>query len=100
MSAQELPDSVLVAEGFAISDGPTHISAHNEPHQSTSSLPSIRRAGGFTAGVKYKGIARRTFGILLLLATVFLWTGSSFLASVSSPKATNINILTGTVYPC
>lgn len=29
------------------------------------------------------GVARRTLGIILLLATVFLWTVSNFLASVS-----------------
>jgi len=31
------------------------------------------------------GVARRTLGIALLLLTVFLWTLSNFLASVSYP---------------
>ena len=31
----------------------------------------------------FKGLARRTLGIVLLLITVFLWTASNFLASVS-----------------
>lgn len=39
--------------------------------------------GGFRATLGLGGVARRTLGILLLLVTVFLWTASNFLASVS-----------------
>src|SRR5690349_9209329 len=57
---------------------------------SVTSSVSLRSAG--TAGSKgsslrarmgLMGVARRTLGIILLLVTVFLWTASNFLASVS-----------------
>ncbi len=45
-------------------------------------VPTVEK-GGFRARIGLAGIARRTLGICLLLLTVFLWTLSNFLASVS-----------------
>ncbi len=51
---------------------------------SLSSPPSARgAAAGFRARIGLAGVARRTLGISLLMVTVFLWTASNFLASVS-----------------
>lgn len=52
---------------------------------STSSVMSARELAGITFFGKkiIGGVARRTLGIILLLTTVFLWTVSNFLASVS-----------------
>lgn len=51
----------------------------NEALQGDRSLPSPRS--------HFAGVGRHTLGIILLLITVFLWTASSFLASVSIAKA-------------
>jgi solute carrier family 35 protein F5 len=53
--------------------------------QERNSISSTRstKAQGFRAGVGLGHIARRSLGIFLLLVTVFLWTASNFLASVS-----------------
>jgi hypothetical protein len=82
MTGQEPP--VSMAEEFVITESPIYVSsAHNEPYQPTPLSP-VRKTPDFRARIGLKGIARRTLGILLLLVTVFLWTGSNFLASVSS----------------
>lgn len=47
----------------------------------TRSLSPVAR--GWRAKLGLGGVARRTLGILLLLTTVFMWTLSNFLASVS-----------------
>lgn len=53
----------------------------------TSSLRSMGTVGSKGSSLRAKfglmGVARRTLGIILLLVTVFLWTASNFLASVS-----------------
>lgn len=53
----------------------------------TSSLRSMGTAASKGSSLRAKfglmGVARRTLGIILLLVTVFLWTASNFLASVS-----------------
>lgn len=41
---------------------------------------------GLGARIGLAGVARRTLAICLLLVTVFLWTLSNFLASVSEPR--------------
>ncbi|KAE9373515.1 hypothetical protein N431DRAFT_337117 [Stipitochalara longipes BDJ] len=46
-----------------------------------SSSRSAAKPRGFRAGVGLQNVARRTLGIFLLFVTVFLWTGSNFLAS-------------------
>jgi solute carrier family 35 protein F5 len=54
-----------------------------------ASRGSIRSAGTNGSKTSWRGkfgllgMARRTLGIILLLLTVFLWTVSNFLASVS-----------------
>jgi len=53
---------------------------------STSSIMSAQDLADVASISKKKtvgGVARRTLGIILLLTTVFLWTVSNFLASVS-----------------
>lgn len=42
-----------------------------------------KKATGWRARLGLAGVARRTLGIVLLLVTVFMWTASNFLASVS-----------------
>ncbi|KAG6291807.1 hypothetical protein E4U46_000774 [Claviceps purpurea] len=55
------------------------------PIHAQAPLPAKRT--GLLASLGLGGVARRTLGICLLLVTVFLWTLSNFLASVSySPK--------------
>jgi solute carrier family 35 protein F5 len=49
----------------------------------SSSLVSRRSSVGAGPEVGVWHVARRTLGISLLLVTVFLWTASNFLASVS-----------------
>jgi solute carrier family 35, member F5 len=49
--------------------------------QSLGVLPG--QASGWRKQLTLGGVARRTLGISLLLLTVFLWTLSNFLASVS-----------------
>jgi len=66
------------------------VSSVGDTHQTrrSASFSSPRRGvRGFRAGIGLRKIARRTLGIILLLFTVVLWTGSNFLASVSYPHA-------------
>ena len=50
----------------------------------SSHLPmSSTQGGGFRARFGLTGVGRRTLGIALLLLTVFLWTLSNFMTSVS-----------------
>jgi hypothetical protein len=53
---------------------------------SRPSLPGTRAPMGETkvAAGPAKGIAKHTFGLMLLLCVVFLWTLSNFLGSVST----------------
>jgi hypothetical protein len=85
MSSQEnTPGQPSVTEGFTITDEPMSVAVTRNPRRSLSSARSNKRARGFRAGVGLEGVARRTLGIILLLVTVVLWTGSNFLASVSN----------------
>lgn len=47
----------------------------------TTSSSSSTGIHALTARLGFRGVARRTLGITLLLVTVFLWTASNFLAS-------------------
>ena len=51
---------------------------------SLSHRPSDRSSSKNKTGLQ--GVWRHTIGIALLLATVFLWTASNFLASVGSAE--------------
>jgi hypothetical protein len=53
--------------------------SHFRPRSTTSTKGS----SSLRARLGLLGVARRTLGILLLLFTVFMWTLSNFLASVS-----------------
>jgi hypothetical protein len=55
--------------------------SHFRPRSTTSTKGS----SSLRARLGLLGVARRTLGILLLLFTVFMWTLSNFLASVSFP---------------
>ncbi len=59
--------------------------AQPDRYSISSSLTEMKPVG-FRANVGLENIARRTLGIFLLLVTVFLWTASNFLASVSSRR--------------
>lgn len=62
----------------------SHHSRDPDQAPSISRKPSItgKKGHGFRAGVGLENVARRTLGIIMLLATVLLWTASNFLASV------------------
>lgn len=58
-----------------------------------STLPGETRSqphNGFRDKLGLSGIGRRTLGISFLLITVFLWTLSNFLASVSRITPSNV----------
>ncbi|PMD41427.1 hypothetical protein L207DRAFT_324526 [Hyaloscypha variabilis F] len=78
MSAQEVPVSSAVAEGFFV---PQRRSSEQHDRLSRSSSRSAVKPRGFRAGMGLQNVARRTLGIFLLFVTVFLWTSSNFLAS-------------------
>jgi hypothetical protein len=80
MSVQEVPVSSAVAEGFFV---PQRRSSEQHDRLSRSSSRSAVKPRGFRAGMGLQNVARRTLGIFLLFVTVFLWTSSNFLASVS-----------------
>lgn len=80
MTAQDPPMPPAIAEGFVF---PRRRSSEHHDRPSMSSSRSALKPRGFRAGVGLQNVARRTLGIFLLLVTVFLWTSSNFLASVS-----------------
>ena len=87
MSAQEPVVPLAMGEEFAI---PRRRSSEHRDRGSMAShrasMASSRSAlqpRGFRAGVGMQNLSRRLLGLILLLVTVFLWTGSNFLASVS-----------------
>ncbi|CAG8960209.1 hypothetical protein HYFRA_00012726 [Hymenoscyphus fraxineus] len=86
MSAQEPPVPPAVAESFNLGTE-ERLDVRNERPQRRSmsstarSSLKLRSRGGFKKSVGLENVARRTLGIALLLATVFLWTSSNFLAS-------------------
>lgn len=58
----------------------------NSPLLGDTLSPLPVAATGFRASIGLAGMARRTLGISMLMVTVFLWTASNFLASVSCPR--------------
>lgn len=72
-------------EDFSVADEEISVADTHHTSRSGSSCPPNRGVQGFRAGIGIKKVARRTLGIILLLVTVVLWTGSNFLASVSTP---------------
>lgn len=86
MSATAAPTAPEAAAEPSISTFDDGDSRAEGSRLSTSSVRSARELAGITfIGKKtIGGVARRTLGIILLLTTVFLWTVSNFLASVSS----------------
>ena len=85
MAAGNPPAPPLAAEDFSVPALESDISLEHGPRASTTSTRSTRMAAHSMMKdmTTHGGIARRTFGIILLLTTVFLWTVSNFLASVS-----------------
>lgn len=79
MSAQEHAIPPQLTAGVVSED----ITSVLHDRRSTSSSRSLKQVG-FRAGYGLDMIARRTLGIVLILMTVFLWTSSNFLASVSA----------------
>jgi hypothetical protein len=82
MSGQEssrVPQAGNDFTAFHIQD---NIALSGNVHMSTSSYRSEHGKGKSKPEASIAGMARRTCGIILLLVTVFLWTGSNFLASV------------------
>jgi hypothetical protein len=86
MNAQESTVPHTLADAFTLQDDPGSSSTELRCRRSESSSRRPQISKRFAAGLGLPGMARRTLGILLLLVTVFLWTGSNFLASVSPPR--------------
>ena len=74
-----------MTEDFTVADDVISIADTHHTRRSGSSYRPSRGGRRFRAGVGLRNVARRTLGIILLLVTVVLWTGSNFLASVSGP---------------
>jgi hypothetical protein len=91
MSRREITSSTggltlpSMAEDFTIADEVMSVADTQHTRRSGSSCRPSKGVRGFRAGVGLGNVARRTLGIILLLVTVVLWTGSNFLASVSNP---------------
>jgi hypothetical protein len=68
-SARQQATTALLEDGID--------SRADSPHQPWASLDRLREQ------IKTNPYVRRTVGICLLMTTVFLWTASNFLASVS-----------------
>jgi hypothetical protein len=75
-SARSPSQRLSPAQSFELEDSivldPKSTMDNTVTHQGT-----VQRKGAMA------GVARHTIGLLLLLCVVFLWTGSSFLGSVS-----------------
>ena len=90
MSASAAPVHTATAENSSI---PTFEPERTGlPRTSIASGKKQRRISrsSMLENAKAQGVARRTLGIVLLLVTVFLWTASNFLASVSILRSENI----------
>jgi hypothetical protein len=74
-----------MTEDFTVADDVISVADTHHTRRSGSSCCPSRGGRRFRAGVGLGNVARRTLGIILLLVTVVLWTGSNFLASVSDP---------------
>jgi len=88
MSGREIPGIIglappSMAEDSTVADEVMPVADTHHTRRSDSSSRPSRGVRGFRAGVGLENVARRTLGIILLLVTVVLWTGSNFLASVS-----------------
>jgi hypothetical protein len=79
------PAPPSMTEDFTVADEVMSVADTHHTQRSGSFCRPRRGARGFRAGVGLGNVARRTLGIILLLLTVVLWTGSNFLASVSRP---------------
>ena len=90
MSGGEIPGitggmaSPSTTESFTVADDVMSVADTHHTRRSVSSCRPSRGVRGFRAGIGLGNVARRTLGIILLLVTVILWTGSNFLASVSN----------------
>lgn len=71
------------SEDPAMMQAPTRRLSLERTVTGTSVGTNTSKNMGFRAGVGLENVARRTLGMLLLGVTVFLWTSSNFLASVS-----------------
>jgi hypothetical protein len=73
----------VVANEFRLSS--ERLMAPDESHDQTSMTFSqnLKSGGGFKKGLGLEKVARRSLGLIMLTITVFLWTSSNFLASVS-----------------
>ena len=95
MTAQIAPIPVLAApEDFEVGSNTAQSPRQSENlvrlSVSSAHVPalhdnSIKSRKGLKARMGLENVGRRALGIFLLLVTVFLWTASNFLASVSSP---------------
>lgn len=82
MSAQLSAVPILAApEDFEVS---SRRPSEHLVRLSVSTSRSMLKPRGFKAKIGLENVGRRALGIFLLLVTVFLWTASNFLASVSS----------------
>ncbi|KAI6245673.1 hypothetical protein HI914_05927 [Erysiphe necator] len=77
---------MISSEGFPynlshMAQGETSKNLGRQKSFSTLSPKSESKISSFRAGVGLKNVARRTLGIILLIATLILWTSSNFLAS-------------------
>jgi solute carrier family 35 protein F5 len=84
MSAQEPPVPPAVANEFRLSSERLMM-APGEAHDqiSMTSSQDLKHGVGFKKGLGLEKVARRSLGLIMLTITVFLWTSSNFLASVS-----------------
>ena len=90
MTSVEIPNTTGVVltsttEEFTVDDEGLSVTGTHHTRQSATSCPPSKGVRGFRAGIGLRNVARRTLGIILLLVTVVLWTGSNFLASVRIP---------------
>jgi len=91
MSGREIPGIIgglappSITEDFTVTDDVMSVADTHHTRRSGSSCRPGRGVRRFRAGIRLGNVARRTLGIILLLVTVVLWTGSNFLASVSDP---------------
>jgi len=84
MTAQEPSVPVSISEDFTLLPAlrdPRYMPEEYDGRRPASSSSSAPKVIGFRARIGLEKVARRTLGIILLLITVFLWTGSNFLAS-------------------
>jgi hypothetical protein len=74
----------VVANEFNLSSQRLMAPDEGHDHISMASSQSLKHRGGFKKGLGLENVARRSLGLFMLTITVFLWTSSNFLASVSN----------------